>query len=89
MAGLEDAGSQLRASGACDAWFGACDDITRRVAGGVNGPLFTRLLEATGYVDVECVELFRTGSASCRELVAHRPLAVASAKPLAAMSYRR
>ena len=33
MAGLEDAGSQLRASGACDAWFGACDDITRRVAG--------------------------------------------------------
>lgn len=72
MAGLEDAGSQLRASGACDAWFGSCDDITRRVSDGVNGPLFTRLLEATGYVDVECVELFRTGaplSLCCKELV--------------------
>jgi hypothetical protein len=64
MVALETAGTQLHASGTCRAWLGSCDDVTRRVAGGVNGPLFTQLLQATGYVDVECVGLFRLGARS-------------------------
>jgi hypothetical protein len=64
MCALETAGAQMCASGACRAWLGSCDDVTRGVAGGVNGPLFTQLLQATEYVDVDCVELFRGGTCS-------------------------
>ena len=61
MVGLEEFGAQLHESGACHAWFGTCDDETRRVAGEANGPLFETLLRATEFVDVPCADLLKDG----------------------------
>ena len=57
--------SRLQCAFSCiygQAWFAGSDRHTRAVAGQANGLLFSQLLEATGYCDKECTELFRTGT---------------------------
>ena len=58
---IEEAARCMRTTGLRDKWLAEADEHTRAVAGGVNAPLFERLLHASGYVDVECVRLFRSG----------------------------
>ena len=59
---LEEAGDRMRKSGLCRAWFGDADQCTLDVAGGCNGQLFEQLLTASGYHEVDCVNLLRGGA---------------------------
>ena len=43
-------------------WYQGCDAWVRKVAGAANGLLFQQLLEATGYCDVDCVNMLRHGA---------------------------
>ena len=58
---LELADEKMRANGIVDAWFRGSDVHVQSVAGAYNGHLLQSLLEATGYIDAECVELLRRG----------------------------
>ena len=62
VAGLESASAAMRASGACESWYGRAEDTVRRVSRGANGRLLTALLEALGYGDVACADLLRDGA---------------------------
>lgn len=61
MVAIEDFDKRSRQSGACEAWFSSADLHTRKVAGKANGFLFETLLRASGYADVDCVNLLREG----------------------------
>ena len=61
IAAIEEIDVKTRRSGVCQHWFGDADVHTRAVAGGANGYLFQTLLRASGYADVECVNLLREG----------------------------
>ena len=65
---IEEAGAEIRASGALAEWFRGCDEKVKAVAELVNGLLFSELLHNGGHVDPECAEIFREGvivSATC------------------------
>lgn len=68
--GIVERGKCLRASGACDAWFGNADHATRMVAGNFNGPLAMEIATKIGYHDPAFVELFRTGGSVVGQLAA-------------------
>ena len=69
MRSLEEADARLRDSGISAEWFRRCDDTTLAVSGQCNGHLFEQLLRASGYVDVDCVNLLREGrSTGCSHM---------------------
>lgn len=68
--GIVGRGEHLRASGACDAWFGIADHATRMVAGNFNGPLAMEIAKQIGYHDTDFVELFRAGDSVVGQLPA-------------------
>ena len=61
LAGILDANRLMRESGECERWLEGADAELKTVVKNVNGPLLQALLEASGYEDVECVELLRVG----------------------------
>ena len=59
---LELAAAEIRSSGKHSQWLEGCkSDAIRGLSKDVNGFLFTELLMAVGYKDVDAVELFRNG----------------------------
>ena len=58
---IEEAGRHMHAQGTCKAWMMRADAKTKVLASEVNGPLLKALLEASGYVDADCADLFRDG----------------------------
>jgi hypothetical protein len=58
---VEAIDAALRESGMQLSWFRGADQQVLDVAGEANGYLFEQLLIATGYHDVRCVEMLRTG----------------------------
>ncbi len=58
---LEEIDQRMRASGWQKRWFDASDEKVTAVASKANGALIEALLHATGYVDVECCNLFQHG----------------------------
>ena len=56
---------QLLYVGVCAQWFAESDDVIKKVSETVNGQLLSTLLQATGYHDCECAELFRNGVRVC------------------------
>ena len=61
LAKLEEADRALRATGRQQLWFNGADPSVLQVAGSCNGFLIEQLLRASGYCDVECVNLLREG----------------------------
>ena len=60
---LELADAEIRTSGKHSQWLKGCkSNAIRELSKEVNGFLFTELLAAVGYSDVDAVELFRRGS---------------------------
>ena len=71
---IEEIDLKTRQSGLCNLWFGDADEHTRAVAGTANGYLFQTLLRASGYNDVECVNLLREGGlCKCSKTGQRRP----------------
>ena len=61
VAKLEEADRAMRETGHQQLWFKGADPSVVQVAGECNGFLFEQLLRASGYRDVECVNLLRDG----------------------------
>ena len=61
VAKLEEADRAMRETGHQQLWFKKADPSVVQVAGECNGFLFEQLLRASGYGDVECVNLLREG----------------------------
>ena len=65
---LEQAGEGLWKSGWRDKWFARSDLETRNVTREANGHLFLELARATGFADLDGVELLRKGASMIEEL---------------------
>ena len=63
---LELADAKMRESSLQQQWFGDADAGIRSVSGQCNGQLFEQLLQASGYCDVACVRLLRSGAHGIR-----------------------
>ena len=61
MQALREANERMRRSGSVRAWMQDVDVHVRKVAEGVNGPLFRQLLERTGYPQPEVADMLRQG----------------------------
>ena len=48
ISAIEEAGAEIRASGALEDWFESCDERVRKVSETVNGVLFSELLREGG-----------------------------------------
>ena len=62
---IERAGRRMHNSGACEEWLKDADHELRKTVRQVNGPLLQSLLEASGYEDARCIEMFREGDHAC------------------------
>ena len=58
---IEEAGAEIRESGALTEWFEGCDEKVKKVTELVNGVLLSELLRKGGHGDLECAEIFREG----------------------------
>ena len=58
---IEEAGAEIRESGALTKWFEGCDEKIKKVTELVNGVLLSELLQQGGHADLECAEIFREG----------------------------
>ena len=58
---IEEAGVQIRASGALEKWFEGSDEKVKDVAETVNGVLLSELLREGGHREPECANIFREG----------------------------
>ena len=61
MCAIEEAGAEMRASGALTEWFAMCEERVRRVSATVNGALFAELLREGGHKEPDCADIFREG----------------------------
>ena len=52
----------LRSSGMCTKLLKRASAETRRLAAGVNGPLFELLADQVGFADPMCIDFFRYGT---------------------------
>ena len=50
-----------RRSGACAEWLGRASAGIRQLSANVNGPLLYELAVQIGFIDLCCIEFFRTG----------------------------
>jgi hypothetical protein len=55
-------GKSLRDDGSLERWLSGCDDITRGVLEGFNGPLLIALLEEVGIQSDDVPEMMRCGA---------------------------
>ena len=58
---IEEAGVQIRASGALEKWFEGSDEKVNNVAETVNGVLLSELLREGGHREPGCANIFREG----------------------------
>ena len=58
---IEEAGAEIRESGALTKWFEGCDEKIKKITELVNGVLLSELLQQGGHADLECAEIFREG----------------------------
>ena len=66
VAAIEEAGAEMRASGALTEWFAMCEERVRRVSATVNGALFAELLREGGHKEPDCADIFREGKNSMK-----------------------
>ena len=62
----EEAGVQIRASGALEKWFEGCDEKLKKVAETVNGVLLSELLREGGHKEPACANIFREGGSNAK-----------------------
>ena len=58
---LRTAADEFKKCGACEQWLDDCDPKIKGVCKTINGQLLEALLTATGYKDIECVDMLRKG----------------------------
>lgn len=59
---IEEFANKLINDGLVSKWFEGTDELTRRVSGKFNGPLAEELAKQTGYIDEDCIQMFREGA---------------------------
>ena len=57
-----DVANNLINDGLVSKWFDGTDELTRRVSGKFNGPLAEELAKQNGYIDKDCIQMFRDGA---------------------------
>jgi len=59
---IEEFANKLINDGLVSKWFDGTDELTRRVSGKFNGPLAEELAKQSGYIDKDCIQMFRDGA---------------------------